>query len=116
MAIYRSDQASVTFAAEAAQGGYPENSDITGAGSSANTNADANAGDKTLSFASAFTVSSGANLKVLAVIGNNTQATGPKEVRRVVGGYNTTTITLDSPLGFAHPSGSPVTRIVTSDD
>jgi len=115
MAIYRSDQASVTFAAEAAQGGYPEVGDITGAGSSSNTNAAAVAGARTLSFASAFTVSSGANLKVLVVIGNDGDK-GPKEVRRVVNGYNTTTITLDTPLGFAHASACPVTRKVTAAD
>ena len=107
MAIYRSDQATVTFAPEAAQGGYPEVgvlSSVTDA--SINTAAAISPGDTTITMASAF--SAGTNLQTLILVGANTTLTGPKEVRRMVGGDGTTTLILDAPLAFAHPSGVDV--------
>jgi|10_taG_2_1085330.scaffolds.fasta_scaffold00108_54 hypothetical protein len=111
MAIYRSDQASVTFGAEAAQGAYPEYADIGGSPTDTNLGHLAiTAGDKTVTLSAALTtsvLSGGANLKCLIIIGNHGTVagrpnTGPKEVRRVVGGFGSTTITVDAPFAFNH--------------
>ena len=105
MAIYRSDQASVTFAAEAAQGGYTDVATLTGATGSLTLAAAVVAGATTLTASSAVG-SSGTNLKLNVIIGNDNRAYGPREVRRVVAGTGSTAITLDSPLGFDHASGA----------
>ena len=104
MAIYRSDQATVTFAPEVGQGGYLEAGDSasftsTGLGLSAAVAS----GDRTVTLTGAFNPSSGANLKTFIIIGDNTYLSGPKEMRRVVSGFNTTTVTVDVPFGFPHP-------------
>ena len=110
MAIYRSDQATVTFSPEVGQGGYMENATI--AGSPTDTGLGLSviaAGDRTVTLSAALTtsiVSSGANLKTFIIIGNNGLAgqvnTGPKEIRRIVSGFGTATITVDTPFGFRH--------------
>ena len=114
MAIYRSDQATVTFAPEAAQGAFPENANLTNAVDMSWGHKEVNAGDTTVSIVESgnvdndqtFSVTSGANLKTFVVIGNNGKATatntGPKEVRRIVAGYGTSTLTVDTPFGFHH--------------
>ena len=110
MAIYRSDQATVTFAPEVGQGGYMENATIAGSPTDTGLGHSAvNAGDRTVTLSAALTtsiVSSGANLTTFIIIGNNGAAgltnTGPKETRRIVGGFGTTTITVDTPFGFPH--------------
>jgi len=116
MAIYRSDQASVTFAAEAAQGGYPEVGTIT---SAANPPAGAATSVGVTPAGSATLVSTvviGAasdNLKMLIVVGNDSKLYGPREVRRMVGGGGTTSITLDTPFGFNHPEGAEIKILAT---
>ena len=114
MAIYRSDQATVTFAPEAAQGAFPENANVTGAVDVSWGHKEVNAGDTTVSIVESgnvgndqtFSVTNGANLKTFVVIGNNGLSgqtnTGPKEVRRIVAGYGTSTLTVDTPFGFHH--------------
>ena len=49
MGVYRSDQAQLTFAAEAAQGGDPEMIEANVAGVTARLSAAANAGDRSIS-------------------------------------------------------------------
>ena len=108
MAIYRSDQATVTFAAEAAQGGYPEVGAVTSTSdASVNTSEAIIPGQTTVSINGTLS-SSRENLKTLIIIGANTATTGPAEVRRLVAGSNTTSITVDAPFAFAHPSGVDV--------
>ena len=104
MAIYRSDQATVTFAPEVGQGGYMEAGDSAALLSTGLGIATAVVpGDRTVTLTGAFNPGSGANLKTFIAIGNNTTASGPKEVRRVVAGFGTTTVTVDTPWGFPHP-------------
>jgi len=122
MAIYRSDQASVTFAPEANPGAFVENATISGnggeIGSSARTLAvAATAGSKiiTLSTGGANASTSGfTNGAYYAIIGDDTAAGtagtsyGPREIRKVVAGDDTITVTLDHPLAFDHAIGAPV--------
>ena len=103
MAIYRGDQASVTFAAEAAQGGYQDVATLTSAGGSLTLAATAAAGATTVTGSGTV---AGTNLKLLVVIGNDNKAYGPREIRRVVAGAGTANITLDTPLGFNHADGA----------
>ena len=115
MAIYRSDQATVTFGAEVAQGAYQEAGDIaeyssTGLGISTAVSA----GDRTIALTGTFAPGGGANLKTFIIVGNNTKETGPKEIRRVVSGYNSTTITVDVPFGFRHPAVAAGNNIIES--
>ena len=96
MAIYRSDQASVTFSAEAAQGGYQDVATLTSASGALTLAATAEAGTTTITGSGAVG-SSGTNLKLNVVIGNDNKAYGPREGRRVVAGTGTANITLDTP-------------------
>jgi len=116
MAIYRSDQATVTFAAEASPGAYPELATIisaVGIGASAAARTVAApalaVGDTsiTLNDTCANTNFVG-NSRFMIAVGGTTEAHGPHEVRKVVDGFGTTTITLDHPLAFAHAVGAPV--------
>ena len=123
MAIYRSDQATITFAPEVAQGGYMENATMANVTNATLTDTtwghlEVNAGDRTVSIvesddittAQNFTLTTnsrtGVNLQIFIMIGNNGLAgqtnTGPKEIRRVVSGYGTSTLTVDTPFGFHH--------------
>ena len=179
MAIYRADQATVTFAPEVGQGGYMESGDIaasfistglgitkavvpgdrtvslTGAfnGYATGTAGQADSGIITgngttftaAMVGSTFTFSTGVgggnirkftnttsitvdthdvitgtstafkigdNLKTFIILGNNTYLTGPKEIRRVVAGFGTDTITVDTPFGFPHPAVAAAANIV----
>ena len=124
MAIYRSDQASVTFAPEANPGAFIENATISGnggeIGSSARTlSVDAVAGATTLSLSGAADESSlGGNGTYYAIIGDDSASGtsgsnyGPREIRKVVDGDGTATVTLDHPLAFDHASGAPVKAAV----
>ena len=103
MAIYRSDQASVTFSAEAAQGGYQDVATLTSAGGSLTLASTAAAGATTVTASGTV---SGTNLRLLVVIGNDNKVYGPREIRRVVAGAGTANITLDTPLGFTHADGA----------
>ena len=108
MAIYRSDQATVTFAAEAAQGGYPEVGAITSTVDAAvDTDAAIVPGQTTVKLDGDISASR-ENLKTLIIIGLNTAATGPAEVRRLVAGSGSSSITVDAPFAFAHPTNMDV--------
>ena len=105
MAIYRSDQATVTFAPEVGQGGYMESGDIAASFSSTGLGVATAVvpGDRTVTLTGSFNPGSGGNLITFIAIGNDTYLSGPKEVRRVVAGFNTSTVTVDTPFGFPHP-------------
>ena len=47
-------------------------------------------------------------MKTLIIIGLNTAATGPAEVRRLVAGSGSSSITVDAPFAFAHPTNMDV--------
>jgi hypothetical protein len=116
MAIYRSDQTKVTFAAEAALGGTPE--PIFGVAGSATNASDldgaASPGDKKI------TVSAAAGVLATAgnfiIIGNNTTGSSEatqlaqQEIRRieVVSG---TDLYLDRPIGHYHPDAAIVKHV-----
>ena len=109
MAIYRSDQATVTFAAEAGQGGAPE---IAAASSSTNITSPTilaiNPGDRTVTF-SAATAAMHGDLKTMIIIGSpmtSATANDPRELRRVVDGCGTAVLTVDVPFAFAHPAAA----------
>ena len=92
MAIYRSDQATVTFAPEVGQGGYMEAGDsasFANVGTLGISTA-VKPGDRTITLTGAFSPSSGANLKTFIIVGNETYLAGPREMRRVVAGFGTT--------------------------
>ena len=117
MAIYRSDQASVTFAVEAAQGGYPEAGTITSAANpsaGAATSVGATPAGSTTLVSTRIIGAASDNLKMLIVVGNDNKALGPREVRRMVGGGGTTSITLDTPFGFNHPEGAEIKILATA--
>ena len=119
MAIYRSDQATVTFAPEAGQGGYMESGDDdatapTFISSGLGIATAVVPGDRSVTLTGTFAPSSGANLTTFIIIGNNTTLSGPKEMRRVVSGYNSSTVTVDTPWGFPHPVISAGANLVES--
>ena len=115
MAIYRSDQAVVTFAPEVGQGGYMEAGDSASfASTGLGISTAVKPGDRTVTLTGAFNPGSGANLKTFIIIGNDTYLSGPKEMRRVVAGFNTTTVTVDTPFGFPHPAISAAANLVES--
>jgi len=106
MAVYRSDQAQLTFGVEAAPGGYPEIA-ITGAlsGSLVTTSA-YNAGATALTLSGNTGMSAG----VVVCIGTTSGAAAtavPQEIRKIehiIGNV----IYLDAPLGFNHLTASKV--------
>lgn len=114
MAIYRSDQAQVSFGVESTPGAFPENATITGAvevGASSATRVTSGA---TLAGATTVTLSDTAALSGLVdeewfiIIGDDAALKGPKEIRKVMTGTGTNTLTLDHPLSFDHASASDV--------
>jgi hypothetical protein len=112
MAIYRSDQAVVTFASEAALGGYRESGVSNGTASGSGTlAAAANAGDRSFSSGTAFTA--GQYVAIGTVGSGATQQ--EVEVRRVISkleaGTNDTYY-IDAPLAAYHASGQTV-KVVT---
>ena len=107
MAIYRSEQAVVSFGAEAALGGYPEGAtSVTTGGGTATLNGAHVAGSRIL------TVSSHSGVTVGEFIRIGT-ATTNCEVRQVVGiGTGDTTYYLDAPTSVYHPDNA-VIQVVT---
>ena len=116
MPIYRSDQAQLTFAVEAAPGGYPElASDVTLAISG-------DAGDCTINVATGvpagsrtLTVTGMAAAEFVAgdIIVIGTTATASSEIRRVVFVESTTGLVIDTPTGFFHANGTAI-KIITA--
>lgn len=109
MAIYRSDQAVVTFGAEAALGGYPESatSNTTGVGAGALT-ANTAAGTFAISVDDASGGVAHANFAAGALITIGS-ATTNIELRKVVGRASTgLTLYLDAPTSAYHPNNAVI--------
>ena len=114
MAVYRSDQAQLTFATEAAQGGDPElNSGTVQASSGATTtlNGAVVAGARSITVGSptnTFTV--GDQIRIGTLAGSIADTVVAYEVRRIelMDGL---TYVLDRPLGFAHANGQEVKEL-----
>ena len=113
MAIYRSDQAVVTFGAEAALGGYIEGAagaTSTSTATSTIATTAASAGDMSITVAAIGNFA----LQQFIYIGTQSSAANRKntEVRKVVG-VSGNVIYIDAPLGFDHALGQEVKTIVT---
>jgi len=114
MAVYRSDQAQFTFAAEAGDGGSPEIASAAAYTAGSLLSRAALAGDKSIGVAvsSAF-VAADVNKRFIVVGANShlsTDVPSDAEVRRVV--YKDgLELYLDVPLGFPHASGRMVKAI-----
>jgi len=123
MAIYRSDQATVTFAAEGSPGAYPELATIASAVEIGDNNATRTVATTALTVGDTSIILNGTceedglvgNSRFSIVVGGTTADHGPHEVRKVVDGYDTNTLTLDHPLAFAHSIGTPVKGLQYND-
>ena len=99
MGVYRSDQAQLTFAAEAAQGGDPELMQGTSGSSGTTLSAGVNAGSRTITVASASGFTVGDFIRIGTVEGTYASTITAHEVRRLEA-INGTTFTLDRPTAF----------------
>ena len=116
MAVYRSDQAQLTFGPEAAPGGYAMNFPGAVLGGSANTTLDgvvlAGATQITLTAASSFAV--GQDIRIGPSIGGNSAVISEAEVRRITFWDSTNKIAyLDAPLAFRHVDDTDVDQVDT---
>ena len=120
MGVYRSDQAQLTFAAEAAQGGDPEmmeGSPVSSSQATAALDADHNAGSRTISVdgvSNTFVI--GDFIRIGAVETSYASTTTEHEVRRIeamdkAGGNSTNTFTLDRPTAFFHDNNDVVHEV-----
>ena len=110
MAVYRSDQAQLTFAVEAAQGGDPELIEGTAGSGSTTTAAAYSAGARSITVASNSGFTVGDQIRIGTVAGTPAQTVAAHEVRRIEL-IDSTTFVLDRPLGFAHASGQEVKEL-----
>jgi len=99
MAVYRSDQAQLTFGTEAAPGGYPEIATTATMTGSKVTTGILNAGSSSLTLSSA--PDSGMIAGAFICIGAAAQETELRKIEHV----DSNTLFLDAPVGFTHPSG-----------
>ena len=106
MAVYRSDQAQLTFGVEAASGGYPEIAITAAMSGSLTTTSAYSAGATALTLSGNTNMTAGVVVCIGTTSGIAATAT-PQEIRRIehVSGN---TIYIDAPLGFNHPTGSYV--------
>jgi len=119
MGIYRSDQAQLTFAAEAVQGGDPEmiEGTLVGSGGAGALTADTSAGSRTISIdgnSNTFTI--GDFIRIGTVDGTYASTVIEHEVRRIeamaaAGGNSTNTFTLDRPTAFFHANNEEVKEV-----
>ena len=107
MAVYRSDQAQLTFAAEAAPGGSPERFKLASVNNPTYLTVPATAGDRTITVASASNISTdGSNASFIEIdtAEDDDDHRGGIETRRAI--YKSgNVITLDYPLAFDHRAG-----------
>jgi len=103
MAVYRSDQAQLTFGTEAAPGGYPEIATTTSMAGSKVTTGIVNAGRTSLTLSS----SPDSGMVVGAFVCIGAAANQERELRKIEH-VETNTLFLDAPVGFTHPSGTLV--------
>ena len=116
MAVYRSDQAQLTFATEAAQGADPEliEGTLTGSGATAALTADHAAGSRSISIdgvANTFVI--GDFIRIGTLAGSAAATIIEHELRRIeimdsAGGNSTNTLTLDRPTAFFHANNEEV--------
>ena len=121
MAVYRSDQAQLTFATEAAQGGDPEMIEGTLVGSGAtgvlNSTSGFKAGSRSITVdgvSNTFVI--GDFIRIGTIAGTAAQTVVEHEIRRIelmdsAGGNSTNTFTLDRPLAFFHANDEEVKEI-----
>jgi len=120
MGVYRSDQAQLTFAAEAAQGGDPEmmeGNPVSSSQATAALDTDHNAGSRTISVdgvSNTFVI--GDFIRIGAVETSYASTTTEHEVRRIeamdqAGGNSTNTFTLDRPTAFFHDNNDVVHEV-----
>ena len=115
MAIYRSDQAQLTFAVEAAPGGYPEMVTLAGvtngSGTAAiNLAAGQPAGSRSLTVDG---LSSSTEIPVGSFIVIGTTANKNSDIRKVEFVEGTTGLVLDTPTGFHHDNNT-VVQVITA--
>jgi len=116
MAVYRSDQAQLTFGVEAAQGGDPEliEGTLTGSGATAALTADHAAGSRSLTIdgvSNTFTI--GDFIRIGTLAGTASATIIEHELRRIevmdaAGGTSTNTLTLGRPTAFFHANNEEV--------
>ena len=110
MAVYRSDQAQLTFAVEAAQGGDPEMIEGTAGTGSTTISAAFEAGSRSITVASNSNFTVGDQIRIGTVHGTPAQTVTEHEVRRIEL-IDSTTFVLDRPTAFYHASGQEVKEI-----
>jgi len=123
MAVYRSDQAQLTFAVEAAQGGDPEMMEGTASGGTALLNAAFEAGSRSVTIDTIATAALvvGDFIRIGTVAGTAANTVIEHEVRRIesldgtqqVGTSpgNTITVLLDRPTAFYHADNEEVKEV-----
>ena len=110
MAVYRSDQAQLTFATEAAQGADPEMMEGTAGTGSTTLSSNTDAGSRSIVVASASNFTKGDQIRIGTVAGTASQTVNEHEVRRIES-IDSTTFLLDRPIAFYHASGQEVKEI-----
>ena len=110
MAIYRSDQAQFTFAAEGVAGGAPERLDAATVYTGTALNGAVSKGDRTITVDAITNIN--LTTKQFLIIGGDeaTGAINTSELRRVVG-ITGLIVTLENPLSFDHPDNAVVEAI-----
>ena len=83
MAVFRSDQAQLTFAVEAAQGGDPEMMEGTASGASTTVNAAFPAGSRSITVADGSSLTVGDFIRIGTVASTAAETVTTHEVRRV---------------------------------
>ena len=119
MAVYRSDQAQLTFAAEAAQGADPEmiEGSASGATGALNNATGFKAGSRTITIdGGSGTFIVGDFIRIGTIAGTAAETVVEHEARRIeamseAGGNSTNTFTLDRPLAFHHLDNEDVKEI-----
>jgi len=112
MAIYRSDQAQLTFAVEAAPGGSPELATTVGAGTgqaAIDLTAGQPAGSRSLTVDGFSGITAGEFIRI-----GPSDGSGETEIRKVEFVDGTTGLVLDTPTAFFHPNDSAIQVILTS--
>ena len=126
MAVYRSDQAQLTFTTEAVQGGYPELASSVTDDSTAFTavvNGAITAGATSFSFdAGTGTPAVGDDIQIGPEVGGS-GTYDESEIRRIVfidswnsntGGGGTATVHLNAPVAFNHLDNAAITRVTAT--
>ena len=113
MAVYRSDQALVTFSAEAAPGGYPELINATTRTNTTELNGAHKAGVRSLLVDAATNFAVGDYAVIGYTVAGANGGESPSEIRRVVG-KDGNRIYLDAPTAFHHVDNTDVDEVDTT--